>query len=83
MLGGLYDEVLRELIAAMGAALFFGNLYALSAGARDADRIVGAHGRTRPPREPGALAGQAVGEAVSSRRRRSAAPSGSWCSASS
>jgi hypothetical protein len=34
-----YDEVLRELIAAMGAALFFGNLYALLRRNRDADRI--------------------------------------------
>ena len=38
-LGSFYDEVLRELIAAMGAALFFGNLYALVRRRRDADRI--------------------------------------------
>jgi hypothetical protein len=34
-----YDEVLRELIAAVGAALFFGNLVALVRRGRDADRI--------------------------------------------
>ena len=34
-----YDEVLRELIAAMGAALFFGNLYALIRRRRDRERI--------------------------------------------
>lgn len=34
-----YDEVLRELIAAMGAALFFGNLYALIRRGRDKERI--------------------------------------------
>jgi len=39
VLGSFYDEVLRELIAAMGAALFFGNLYALLRRHRDADRI--------------------------------------------
>ena len=39
VLGSFYDEVLRELIAAMGAALFFGNLYALVRRNRDADRI--------------------------------------------
>ena len=39
VVGSFYDEVLRELIAAMGAALFFGNLYALVRRHRDADRI--------------------------------------------
>ena len=39
VLGSFYDEVLRELIAAMGAALFFGNLYALVRRRRDEDRI--------------------------------------------
>ena len=39
VVGSFYDEVLRELIAAMGAALFFGNLYALLRRDRDADRI--------------------------------------------
>jgi hypothetical protein len=39
VLGSFYDEVLRELIAAMGAALFFGNLYALLRRGRDADRV--------------------------------------------
>ena len=39
VIGSFYDEVLRELIAAMGAALFFGNLYALLRRHRDADRI--------------------------------------------
>jgi hypothetical protein len=39
VLGSFYDEVLRELIAAMGAALFFGNVYALARRSRDADRI--------------------------------------------
>lgn len=31
-----YDEVLRELVAALGAALFFGNLFALLRRRRDA-----------------------------------------------
>jgi hypothetical protein len=39
VLGSFYDEVLRELIAAMGAALFFGNLWALLRRGHDADRI--------------------------------------------
>ena len=38
-LAAFYDEVLRELIAAMGAALFFGNLYALVRRGRDKDRV--------------------------------------------
>jgi hypothetical protein len=39
VLGNFYDEVLRELIAAMGAALFFGNLYALVRRHHDAGRV--------------------------------------------
>lgn len=39
VIASFYDEVLRELIAAMGAALFFGNLYALARRSRDADRV--------------------------------------------
>jgi hypothetical protein len=39
VIGSFYDEVLRELIAAMGAALFFGNLYALVRRRFDEDRI--------------------------------------------
>jgi hypothetical protein len=39
VLGSFYDEVLRELIAAMGAALFFGNLYALARRHWDEDRV--------------------------------------------
>ena len=81
VLGSFYDEVLRELIAAMGAALFFGNLYALLRRHKRRRPDLGAHGRTRPPGKPGALAGQAVGRA-SSRRHRSGGPSGSSCSAS-
>ena len=38
-LAAFYDEVLRELIAAMGAALFFGNGYALVRRGRDKERI--------------------------------------------
>ena len=38
VLGAFYDEVLRELIAAVGAALFFGNLWALLRRRGDADR---------------------------------------------
>jgi hypothetical protein len=38
-LAAFYDEVLRELIAAMGAALFFGNAYALIRRRRDRERI--------------------------------------------
>jgi hypothetical protein len=33
-----YDEVLRELVAALGAAMFFGNLYALLRRRADAQR---------------------------------------------
>ena len=39
VVGNFYDEVLRELITAMGAALFFGNLLALLRRPRDADRV--------------------------------------------
>jgi hypothetical protein len=39
VIGSFYDEVLRELIAAMGAALFFGNLYALLRRHHDEDRV--------------------------------------------
>jgi hypothetical protein len=39
VIGSFYDEVLRELIAAMGAALFFGNLYALLRRRHDEQRI--------------------------------------------
>ena len=39
MLASFYDEVLRELITAMGAALFVANLYALLRHNRDADRV--------------------------------------------
>ena len=38
-LAAFYDEVLRELIAAMGAALLFGNVYALVKRGRDKERI--------------------------------------------
>jgi hypothetical protein len=38
-LASFYDEVLRELIAAMGAALFFGNAYALVRRNRDKERV--------------------------------------------
>lgn len=34
-----YDEILRELITAVGAALFFANLWALVRRPRDADRV--------------------------------------------
>ncbi len=47
--GGFYDEVLRELVAAIGAALFLGNALALVRRRRDAqtarDRTVA---RSRP-----------------------------------
>jgi hypothetical protein len=61
VLGSFYDEVLRELIAAMGAALFFGNLYALVRRHHDADRVAARtveRGRpgspVRSPAKPGA-----------------------------
>jgi hypothetical protein len=38
-LASFYDEVLRELIAAMGAALFLGNAYALVRRGHDKDRV--------------------------------------------
>ena len=34
-----YDDILRELIAAVGAALFVANLWALLRRERDADRV--------------------------------------------
>jgi hypothetical protein len=34
-----YDEILRELLTAVGAALFFANLWALLRRPRDADRV--------------------------------------------
>jgi hypothetical protein len=61
VLASFYDEVLRELITAMGAALFFGNLYALVRRSHDADRIAARtveRGRpgspVRSPAKPGA-----------------------------
>ena len=41
-----YDEVLRELIAAMGAALLFGNAYALVS-------VAATRSASAPPRSPG------------------------------
>lgn len=37
-----YDEVLRELLAALGAAMFFGNIYALLRRRADAQRAAAA-----------------------------------------
>lgn len=61
VLGSFYDDVLRELIAAFGAALFIGNLLALARRGRDADRIAAQTvARARPgspvrnPARPGA-----------------------------
>jgi hypothetical protein len=61
MAASFYDEVLRELITATGAALFFGNLYALGRRGRDADRVAARtveRGRpgspVRSPARPGA-----------------------------
>jgi hypothetical protein len=39
VLGSFVDDVLRELIAALGAALFVANLWALIKRGRDEDRI--------------------------------------------
>jgi hypothetical protein len=39
ILGAFYDDVLRELIVAVGAALFVANVYALFRRRADADRI--------------------------------------------
>ena len=61
VLGSFYDEVLRELIAAMGAALFFGNLYALLRRHRDADRISARTVERGRPGSPVRSPGQAVG----------------------
>ena len=82
VLGSFYDEVLRELIAAMGAALFFGNLYALLRRGRDADRV---SARTVERGRPGSPVRRPPSprRAGSWRRRRSAGPSASWCSGSS
>ena len=38
VLASLYDDVMRELVAALGAALFFGNLVALLRRGRDRER---------------------------------------------
>jgi len=39
IIGSFYDEVLRELIVAVGGALFVANVYALLRRRADADRI--------------------------------------------
>lgn len=39
IIGGLYDDVLRELLVAVGAALFIANLWALVKRRSDADRV--------------------------------------------
>ena len=39
MTGVNYDEILRELITAVGAALFFANFWALLRRPHDADRV--------------------------------------------
>jgi hypothetical protein len=39
VLGALYDDVLRELVVAVGAALFVANVYALVRRRADAKRI--------------------------------------------
>jgi hypothetical protein len=39
ILGAFYDDVLRELIVAVGAALFVANVYALFRRRADADRV--------------------------------------------
>jgi hypothetical protein len=47
-----YDEVLRELLAAVGAAMFFGNLYALSRRRADARRNAMTRSRVAAARGP-------------------------------
>jgi hypothetical protein len=47
-----YDTVLRELIAALGAALFIGNLVALARRRADARRAAAARARPTPPDRP-------------------------------
>ncbi len=49
-----YDEVLRQLLVALGAALFLGNLVALIRGEPPADLIREAQraGKPRPQRAP-------------------------------
>jgi hypothetical protein len=47
-----YDTVLRELIAALGAALFIGNLVALARRRADARRAAAASARPTPPDSP-------------------------------
>lgn len=61
VVASFYDEVLRELITAMGAALFLGNVFALLRRPFDADRIAAKtveRGRpgspVRSPARPGA-----------------------------
>jgi hypothetical protein len=51
---GFYDEVLRQLLVALGAALFLGNLLALVRGRPPADivRQAEAAGKEPPPRAP-------------------------------
>ncbi|MFN8028681.1 MAG: hypothetical protein U0W40_20685 [Acidimicrobiia bacterium] len=39
VLGSFVDDVIRELVAALGAALFFANLWALIKRSSDADRV--------------------------------------------
>ncbi|HEY7134927.1 MAG TPA: hypothetical protein VIB48_07665 [Acidimicrobiia bacterium] len=47
-----YDEVLRELLAAVGAAMFFGNLYALGRRRADARRAAMIRSRVAAARGP-------------------------------
>lgn len=55
-----YDEVLRELLAAVGAAMFFGNVYALFRRRADAQRAAASKAKvaaargSRPPSRGGA-----------------------------
>ncbi|HZR15014.1 MAG TPA: hypothetical protein VFC33_17390 [Acidimicrobiia bacterium] len=59
-----YDEVLRELLAAVGAAMFFGNLYALArrrADAREHAARSASRGRKASARGPAPRARSASG----------------------
>ncbi len=52
VLASFYDEVLREIVTALGAALFFGNLFALMRRRDDPDRAAARHVAASRPGSP-------------------------------
>ncbi len=52
VVASFYDEVLRELLTALGAALFLGNLFALLRRRDDPDRAAARHVAASRPGSP-------------------------------